>query len=494
MRGQFQNHRRIAWAILAAGIAFGRVVPGAAAGFEAPLTFKAADVLTPTPLQNADYTIHPTARNDGLMNHYTVSSPFGALEATGDAVARERAREMVAIAVIRRIKKTDAFMNGLNAAIASPLEASKTLITQPVQTIENLGDTAKEMVDDVMSAINNFGKKKSGEDNAMLKDLIGYNKAKRELAFRLGVDPYTSNPYLQKELGDLAWADFAGGATIDVAISATTAGGVGVTISAINAGTATGTLLRTKSPTSLTNLNSKYLADMGLTGAAADPFLFHAKYSVPHQTLLALALGAMKDVPGRADYIHLATGAASEDQARFYQRTADVMAAYHQQVRPVKRIMVNRGWALFEDADGHVVLPALADYMAWTPQTAAMTQAFPVAAPGTKNSTKNSPPNSAQGRALWTTGFVSPMTRARLTALGIAAEEKVFGRRLADKVAIVAPKETQDDAAAPEAAPAGGSAGTGEKSEPGGLQNLFDSLGRLIPDEATSQAGGANRQ
>ncbi|MBT3305081.1 MAG: hypothetical protein HN377_01220, partial [Alphaproteobacteria bacterium] len=420
MLNRFLLNRRGAglavWAIALIG-GFSAVTPATA--FEGPLTFNASDFLPNTPLNTANYTIDATARNDGMMNHYTVSSPFGSLEAIGDDVARERAREMNAIAEIRRIKKTEAFMTGFGAAINGPLEASKTLITKPVQTIENLGSTAKEMVGNLMTSIQNFGKKESDDSTAALKDFIGFNKAKRTLAAKLDVDPYSSNPYLQKELGDLAWANFAGGATIDVAISAATVGGVGATVSAINMGAATGGIFLTKSLTSLTTLNTKYLADMGLLDTAADPFLFHAKYPVPHQTLLVLALGAMQDVPGRADFIHLATRATNEVQTRFYQRTAQIMATYHQQARPVRRILVNRGWAFFEDADGRLVLPVPANYMAWTPGAEVMAQAFPAA------------PN----RSMWTTGFVSPMTRTQLTSQGIGIEETIFPRRLADKVA-----------------------------------------------------------
>ena len=473
MLNRFCLVRWIAGFVLAAGLALGGVSPKADAAFEGPLTFNARDFLVPLALANANYTIDPIARNDGLMNHYRLSSPFGALEATGNAVIRERAREMDAIAVIRQIKKTDAFMNGLGAAINGPLQASKTLITKPVQTIGNLGDTAKEMVDDLMSAIGNFGKKDSDDDSAMLKDLIGYNKAKRELAFRLGVDPYSSNPYLQEELGDLAWANFAGGATIDVAISAATVGGVGATVSAINVGAATGGIFLTKSLTSLTNLNSKYLAGMGLEGVAADPFLFHAKYSVSRQTLLVLALGAMQGVPGRADFIHLATGAQNEDQTRFYQRTAEIMGAYHQQVRPVIRVMVNNGWAFLKDADGRIVLPVPADYMAWTPRTAAQTQALP----------------ATQSRTMWTTGFVSPTMRSELAAQRIAIEEKIFSSRLADKIAIVEPGEARENFAAPVAAPANGAI---ETPEPSGLQNMFNSLGSLITDEDATKPKGSS--
>ena len=442
MLNRFCFNRRAAWVVIAAGLTLGRVAPGAAA-FEGPLIFNAGDFLAPMALTSANYTIDPTARNDGLMNHCTFPFPFGAIGAIGDDMARELAREMDAIAAIRKIKKTDAFVNGFSAAIAGPLEASKTLITKLVQTIKSLGNTASEMVDDLMSAIGNFGKKGSDDDSAMLKYLIGYNKAKRELAFRLGVDPYSSNPYLQEELGDLAWANFAGGANIDVAISAATIGGVGATVSAINDGAATGGVFLTKSLTSLTNLNSKYLATMVLEGTAADPFLFHAKYSVTQQTLLVLAMGAMEDVPGRANFIGLASSATNEDQTRFFQRTAEIMAAYHQQVHPVIRIEVNQGRAYIKDAGGRLLVPVPADYMTWTPTARAMTQALP----------------AAHSRTLWTTGFVSPMMHAGLTARGIGAEEKVFSRRLADKIAIVEPKEPNNASAATAAAPKTASGG-----------------------------------
>jgi len=436
--------------VAATGIAFSPLAQ--AAGFEPPLTFNAADFLKPVPLSSANYTINPTARNDGQINHYTVSSPFGTLQAIGDAIAQERAREMDAIAAFRRVKKTDAYLNGLGAAINGPLQATKTLITKPVQTVQNLGSAAKEMVGNLMTAISNFGKKESDDSTAMLKDFIGFNKAKRTLAGKLGVDPYSSNPYLQQDLSDLAWANFAGGATIDVAISAAT---VGATVSAINMGAATGGIFLTKSLTSLTTLNTKYLADMGLFEKAADPFLFHAKYPVPHQTLLVFALGAMEDVPGRADYIHLATTADNEVQTRFYQRTAQIMAAYHQQIRPVRRVLVNRGWVFIEDADGRLIALMLADYLAWTPKAAGLAQAFPAA-------------RGNQYRALWTTGFISPAARAGLTALGINAEEKVFTSRLKDSVTIIQPKQVQKEAA--------------ENSEPSSLQNMFNSLGRLVPE------------
>jgi hypothetical protein len=43
-----------------------------------------------------------------------------------------------------------------------------------------------------------------------MKQVIGFADAKRKAAVSLGVDPYTTNPLLQRELDGIAWASFAG--------------------------------------------------------------------------------------------------------------------------------------------------------------------------------------------------------------------------------------------------------------------------------------------
>jgi len=474
--------RRIFAATLAAAFMASAMTPASvtearAADFEQPPVLDAAGLLGAGALKGDAFTIGATAANDGLMNRYRVVAPFASMDAYGDAMALERAREMMAIAAIRRVKKSDAYVDGVSNAIAAPIEASKALIESPVQTLGNLVSVAEQLVDDTASAVGNVGKDSGrGGDNALIKDLIGYNKVKRALAHELGVDAYSSNALLQRELGDLAWAGFAGNATIDLAISAGTAGGVGAAVSAVKMATASDDLLREKAPTSLTNLNTKHLAAMGVAGEAADAFLFHPHFSIRHQTLMVLSLAALEGVPGRDGYVRLATTAGSENEARFYERTARIMGAFHQQARPVRRVVISSDVAFFEDADGSTVLPLLADYVAWTPRTAAMVSAFPAA---------------GGLRVLWITGAVSAMTRRHLTAAGIAVQEGVFKGRLADRVAAVEPA-----APAPAPAPAAarkapttpaGAAGNAEKEEPSrldGVLDLIDSIGQMIPGES----------
>lgn len=54
------------------------------------------------------------------------------------------------------------------------------------------------------------GERGKNEDRAA-KELIGFSKVKRKVAFKLGVDVYSSNKVLQKGLNSVSWASYAGG-------------------------------------------------------------------------------------------------------------------------------------------------------------------------------------------------------------------------------------------------------------------------------------------
>src|SRR5204863_72542 len=61
------------------------------------------------------------------------------------------------------------------------------------------------------------GREKSQYDQARISDMSGFSNAKRGVAIELGVDPYSSNETLQRELNGITWATFAGKMTFSVA-------------------------------------------------------------------------------------------------------------------------------------------------------------------------------------------------------------------------------------------------------------------------------------
>ena len=97
----------MAWRIigLAAALLF-PTVGLSAEPYESPATLDAGSVLADMPLSGRGWRIERAVRSDGRMNHYRIHGPDGPIEAVGDALARERAREFEAVAVIREIKAT----------------------------------------------------------------------------------------------------------------------------------------------------------------------------------------------------------------------------------------------------------------------------------------------------------------------------------------------------------------------------------------------------
>ena len=99
---------------LLCGLLVGASALAAEAGYEASSVLDADALLGPQAIAGAHFAIEPAVANDGLMNRYTIRSEFQTIEAYGDSLALERAREQEAIASLREMKKTDAYTRGLN--------------------------------------------------------------------------------------------------------------------------------------------------------------------------------------------------------------------------------------------------------------------------------------------------------------------------------------------------------------------------------------------
>ena len=76
------------------------------------------------------------------------------------------------------------------------------------------------------------GRERSQYEDSNAAQLIGFAKAKRDIALKLGVDPYSSNEALQRELNGIAWASYAGKMTFTLA-TVPVSGGAGIALTAI---------------------------------------------------------------------------------------------------------------------------------------------------------------------------------------------------------------------------------------------------------------------
>src|SRR5262249_39671516 len=144
-----------------------------------------------------------------------VASPFGPFEVVGDGALRKLLNELRAIAALREIKTSKAFADAVVAATSGPLRFAVHLMTHPVDTVTGIPKGAYKFVEETLTGVTT--QKDPSEDPAYMQ-LLEVSAQKRAFAFQLGVDVYSSNKVLQKELNSVAWAAAVGKLSVSAAL------------------------------------------------------------------------------------------------------------------------------------------------------------------------------------------------------------------------------------------------------------------------------------
>jgi hypothetical protein len=241
----------------------------------------------------------------------------------------------------------------------------------------------------------------------MMKDLIGFNTVKRRLAAEMQVDPYSSNELLQHELNDVAWAMFAGGAPIDLAMMAAPAV-VSVAARAIHRLDG-GQLDWNIPPATIREAMDKQVQALGLSAEESERLVYHKHCSLRHQSVLVSAMLDLKDTKGRDVFLRQAMDAADVMSCRNYQQLAELIWSYHQNMQPVSTITLQADQVWLEDAQQRILV-SNADYLAWTEANAALFS--------------NLPANKAV--SLWTSGRLSQRSTMELMQRMISVHSQVY--------------------------------------------------------------------
>ena len=220
--------------------------------FEELPELKASEILKPELLKGPHFVVRDPVPTGSGMNQFTIDSDFGVFEADGNEMLLQRLKEIDAIARLQEVSRTDEFKKSLVAAAKSPLNSARNIARDPAQAISNVPKGVMKFLGRAKETVENVGK--GGSDDAgggsRMKDAIGYSDKKRKIALQMGIDPYSTNTVLQKQLDDVAWASWAGGFTFSVA-TFPISGPMGAALTVTNLNSTVEELLREKSPSEL---------------------------------------------------------------------------------------------------------------------------------------------------------------------------------------------------------------------------------------------------
>ena len=389
----------------------------AEAVFEELPELNASEILKPEFLKGEHYAVRDSVPTGAGMNQFTIDSDFGVFEADGNEMLLQRLKEIDAIARLGDVSRTDEFKKSLLAAAKSPLNSAKNIARDPAQAISNVPKGIMKFLGRAKETVENVGKSgndEGGEGNRM-KDAIGYSDKKRKIALQMGIDPYTTNTVLQKQLNDLAWASWAGGFSFTVATLPIN-GAARAALTVTNVNSTVEDLLRDKSPSELEQINRSTFRAMGASSSEIDRIVHGGAFTPTQATTLGVHLKALKGVANRGAFVRAAAEkSTTEADALFCVYTVALMDQINQKM-PIARIVMLGDFPICVAKEGTIIVALQWDYAAWTSGAASFTDQVQKLA-GTSGQTTRV--------FVGLSGEVSPRLRQELETRGMTVQDRL---------------------------------------------------------------------
>lgn len=371
--------------------------------YEEPPILKASELLPPDWLHGTHYFIQPQVPTDGFLTQVTIKSDYGVFHTQGPGILGIRLREIDALAALDRLEEGGQFVSGVTDSAGDTGSNLRQLFEEPGTTLAGIpkgiqrffqrsartAKTAQQKRENAQEPVTSEAasdipggdqitahkdsKGADGDTSIAAANALGFDESRRQLAKRLGVDPYTTNPVLAERLNEVAWAAFAGQVSVRVATMFVPGG---LILSTSNRLTE---LVWDSRPGDLQLEIEQTLREIGVDQASIDQLLSHRWYSLSMQTAVAWALKKLEGVNGRANVMPLVLDVSSEAQARFVVQSLLMTGRAHHMLSPLREVKV--AWTLVAtDVAGDTLVAAPVDYLSWNPRLEAFVKRFP---PGT---------------------------------------------------------------------------------------------------------------
>ena len=376
---------------------------------------KASELLKPEVLKGPYHTVMEAVPTQGFANQYTVQTSWGVFTVRGNHLLAKRIHEFQAIERLEQASKSEEFKRSLRAAAAKPFHAVGGALQDPVGAVKKIGSGAGRIFEKAGEAIDRGGKKSANTDST-LKGVLGFSKAKREIAGYLQVDPYSENQVLQKKLDEVARASFAGGFVVQAgtfALGAKADAGVAKVAGRVNLTANIANAVYSNDPTSLSLLNRATLEKLGVSERGASAFLEHPSITPSQQTELTGNLARLGPVPGIEDYLRMVGASRDAADVAYFVNSLSMMASYHEKISPGKQVLSLFGLPAMHCQDNKLVIPLAVDYGSWSPEADRLSAALAAYKPQV----------TISGRLLYVSGRVSSQARKEIEARGFVVTD-----------------------------------------------------------------------
>lgn len=394
---ELMRMRRAYWiALLWAGFVHAGTTP--AETFESEPEYRSDQLLQPALLSGPGWRIEPKVPIRGYLAQFHVVTEFGELQIEGRSQLLDRIEEIEATRQLAEVSRTRAFAGAIGHASKGIARTVARIGTHPIQTVKSI---PSGLIASLRSKWNEIREQSAktrdqardelSEDDAgvgpqsptphvhetdwwqssqrvggkLAKRWIGFSNARRKLAKRMAVDPYSRNALLNRELDRLAWASLAGDKSLSLAIDSM-APGVRNTISYSHK---LDDLVWDLDPVALGKMQRERMASIcGEADAIARAM--HVGAFSPSQWQRAIdALEALR-IERCSDLIELIELTETDAEARYLIRVLELLEQHRPPGASIE--LATAGRMLVARIDDTLVVPMPVDVLSWTAPIAAL--------------------------------------------------------------------------------------------------------------------------
>ena len=350
--------------------------------FETAPVLRGAELAPEALLRGPLHTVAEPVVVEGYFGQFVIESRFGKFSVNGERMLAVRVHELSAIEALQNVQEGQAFKDALLKSASSSVQFVQSAVTNPTQTVENvaqglgsvlgrIGFLAKTGVDTVVAAASNQAPTSStatsaGAPSGFNGDPFGYNKARREWAMKLNIDPYTSNPVLKPLLDKAAAATFAGTFAVDTALGAVSR--------PVNVAVEMDKSVRddvwNQPPLDLARSNESKLLAMGVSASAIRDFQHNTWFTPSLQTALVTALARLGNLRGSESVIQVASQVQGETRVRFLLESVQMLGRYQQADGRFVSLRMNNMVPIGMGSGGVIVAAVAIDYAYWDKEAA----------------------------------------------------------------------------------------------------------------------------
>lgn len=295
--------------------------------------------------------------------HFVVESDIGHYDIYSLALLKKRVNEIKTIsrAINTYEQKDDEFSGELRSQLSISGDSAMSMLTRPLSAASDLAGQLAGNLNATLEGEDAFVYQPNRQVSYEPKDATTATH-KRNIAFQLGLDMYTSNMKVQSFLNTVANARSSGKVSAGIGLSNDSVNRTSVD----EADFKIKYLMKNKTLAELNDHNSEWLSQIGINATLIEKFIAHPVLSPSNKTVITAYLSKLGNVTRLDSFIKLALTANNEVQASLFERLSKLLWHYHNKTETVTAFYNYKGQAAVITDSSRIVFFDTADLLIWS--------------------------------------------------------------------------------------------------------------------------------